>query len=174
WAIVLTGVIVMASLAQIAATQRWLLGIEIATLAAFAIVALIKVYANSAPGSLHVSAQWFNPFQIDSFGAFVNGLLLGVFIYWGWDSGVAVNEGSEDAADGPGKSAVVSTLLAIYLVVSAVAQAWGGTAQLIKRQDDVLSVLGTQVKGPIKGALLGSTAYKQLHVSDRPVVVVPG
>ena len=42
---------------------------------------------------------------------FVNGLLLGVFIYWGWDSGVAVNEESEDRADGPGKSAVVSTLL---------------------------------------------------------------
>jgi amino acid transporter len=112
-------------------------------------VALIKVYANSPPGSLHVSAQWFNPFQIDSFGAFVNGLLLGVFIYWGWDSGVAVNEESEDAADGPGKSAVVSTLLllAIYLVVSAAAQAWGGTAPLIKHQDDVLSVLGTQVFG---------------------------
>jgi hypothetical protein len=33
---------------------------------------------------------------------------------------------------------------------------------------------GTSGEGPIKGVLLGSTAYKLLHVSDRPVVVVPG
>ncbi len=33
-------------------------------------------------------------------------LLIGFFIYWGWDSGVAVNEESEDPAEGPGKAAV--------------------------------------------------------------------
>ena len=65
----------------------------------------------------------------------MNGVLLGVFIYWGWDSGVAVNEESKDAANGPGKAAIVSTvlLLVIYLVVSTAAQAYGG-AKLLDRQ----------------------------------------
>ncbi|MBV9944330.1 MAG: APC family permease, partial [Solirubrobacterales bacterium] len=68
-----------------------LLGIEIFTLALFAVVALIKVYSGHPTGSLHVSTSWFNPFNL-SWNALIAGVLLGVFIYWGWDSGVAVNE----------------------------------------------------------------------------------
>ena len=51
-------------------------------------------------GSLHVGASWFNPFDISSSSALVDGVLLGVFIYWGWDSGVAVNEESGGAERG--------------------------------------------------------------------------
>jgi amino acid transporter len=60
---------------------------------------------------------------------------------------VAVNEESEDSANGPGKAAVVSTLLllGIYLIVSAAAQAYGGPQLLIDNADDVLSVLGESV-----------------------------
>ena len=65
-----------------------------------------------------------------NFGDLVVALLLAVFIYWGWDSGVAVNEESEDPAEGPGKAAVMSTILLvlIYVVVSAAAQAFHGSA----------------------------------------------
>jgi amino acid transporter len=130
-----------------ARTQQWLLGIELATLTLFAIWAIAKVYINDPAGSLHVSASWFNPFEIDSFSALAAGVLLGTFIYWGWDSGVAVNEESEDKANGPGKAAVISTLLllAIYLITSAAAQAYAGPDQLIENADDVLSALGTSV-----------------------------
>ena len=47
------------------------------------------------------------------------GVLLGIFIYWGWDSGVAVNEESEDPAEGPGRAAVVSTLLLVAIYLSS-------------------------------------------------------
>jgi len=130
-----------------ARTQQWLLGIELATLTLFAIWAIAKVYIDDPAGSLHLSASWFNPFQIDSFSALAEGVLLGTFIYWGWDSGVAVNEESEDKATGPGKAAVISTLLllGIYLITSAAAQAYGGAHALIDNQDDVLSFLGGNV-----------------------------
>jgi amino acid transporter len=140
-----------------ARTQMFLLGAEIIALALFAVWALAKVYIDDPTGSLHVSASWFNPFAIDSWGAMVDGVLLGVFIYWGWDSGVAVNEESEDSARGPGKAAVVSTLLllGIYLVVSAAAQAYGGPQLLIDNSDDVLSVLGDKVfPGPMDKILI--------------------
>jgi amino acid transporter len=130
-----------------ARTQQFLLAAEVVILGIFAVVALAKVYGGSAPaGSLHVKAEWFNPFAL-SWSALIDGMLLGIFIYWGWDSGVAVNEESENAAEGPGKSAVVSTilLLFIYLIVSASAQAYGGTKLLIDNQNDVLSVLGNNV-----------------------------
>jgi nucleotide-binding universal stress UspA family protein len=35
-------------------------------------------------------------------------------------------------------------------------------------------VVGTWGESPIRGAILGSTPHKLLHISDRPVVVVPG
>src|SRR5262249_42952730 len=45
-----------------ARTQRWLLAAEIATLAAFAAVALVRVYAGHAgPAALHPQLNWFSP-----------------------------------------------------------------------------------------------------------------
>jgi amino acid transporter len=190
WAIVVSDVIVMANLAQIAGTYtfllfRWqsaaastgavtavgvvwivvmtwicyrgielsarlqsaLLTTEVLTLAAFAVVALVKVYADHPAGSLHVGLAWLNPFAIHGWNALINGVLLGLFIYWGWDSGVAVNEESQDSANGPGKAAVVSTvmLVLIYVIVAVAAQAYAGTSALVANQSDVLNFLGGKV-----------------------------
>jgi amino acid transporter len=131
-----------------ARTQVGLLGAEVITLAAFAVVALVKVYASDPADSLTPQLSWFNPFDL-GWSALVDGVLLGVFIYWGWDSGVAVNEESEDSREGPGRAAVVSTLLLvlIYLIVSTAAIPFSGTRVLVDNPDDVLSVLGTSVFG---------------------------
>jgi amino acid transporter len=131
-----------------ARVQTFLLSLEIFTLALFVVVALIKVYANSPTHSIHVSASWFNPFDL-SFTALIDGVLLGIFIYWGWDSGVAVNEESRDSRRGPGKAAVVSTviLLLIYVLVSAAAQAYHGPGFLSGNSSDVLNALAGQVFG---------------------------
>ena len=133
-----------------AATQRWLLTAEILTLALFAVVALVKVAVHRrADRGQPSSLEWINPFHVSSFNALVDGVLLGIFIYWGWDSGVAVNEESEDRHTGPGRAAVMSTILLvlIYVVVSFAAQAYGGEKLLVDNADDVLSVLGTEVFG---------------------------
>ncbi len=133
-----------------ARVQTILLSFEIVTLAVFTVVALIKVYANSPTGSIHVTASWFNPFDL-SWSALIPAVLLGIFIYWGWDSGVAVNEESRDRHRGPGKAAVVSTLilLLIYVLVTAAGQAYHGTAFLANpnNQNDVLNALGKEVFG---------------------------
>jgi amino acid transporter len=131
-----------------ARVQQFLLAAEIAILVVFAVVAIVKVYANAPPHSLRISGAWFNPFAL-GFKPLVDGMLLGIFIYWGWDSGVMVNEETESSAEAPGRAAVLSTLilLAIYLVVSAAAQSYGGTGVLINNSNDVLRVMGTQVFG---------------------------
>jgi amino acid transporter len=134
-----------------ARTQRWLLTAEIATLAVFAAVALTRVFTGHAPhGSLHPSLSWFNPFAVGSIGALTAGLLVGIFIYWGWDSLVTVNEETEDADTVPGKAAVMSTLilLGIYVIVSAAAIAFGGVDRLANDQSgDVLGLLAGSVFG---------------------------
>jgi amino acid transporter len=128
--------------------QQILLSFELITLVVFAIVALVKVYGSAPVHSIHVEASWFNPFDM-GWGPLIDGVLLGIFIYWGWDSGVAVNEESRNRNRGPGKAAVVSTfiLLAIYLVVTVAAQAFHGTKFLSSNSLDVLNALGKPVLG---------------------------
>jgi len=134
-----------------ARTQRWLLGAEIATLGVFAVVALGRVFTgHGIRGSIHPSLSWFNPFAVGSIGALTAGLLIGIFIYWGWDSLVTVNEETEDAETTPGKAAVMSTLilLGIYVIVSAAAIAFGGVDRLANDQSgDVLGLLAGSVFG---------------------------
>ena len=141
-----------------AAIQRWLLTAEVLILGLFAVVALIKVYSGHPAGSIEPQASWFDPTKMN-FGDMLDGVLLGVFIYWGWDSGVAVNEESEDPAEGPGKAAVISTLLlvVIYLLVATGAQAFHGPGFLEKNSEDVLNALGRPV--------LGGILYKLLIIS---------
>jgi amino acid transporter len=134
-----------------ARTQRWLLTAEIATLAVFAVVALVRVWTgHGVAGSIHPSLDWFNPLAVGSIGALTAGLLIGIFIYWGWDSLVTVNEETEDSETTPGKAAVMSTLilLGIYVVVSAAAIAFGGVDRLAGDQSgDVLGLLAGSVFG---------------------------
>jgi amino acid transporter len=133
-----------------ARTQFFLLGAEIVTLALFAVVALVKVYVGAAGyGAITPELSWLNPFATKSFSALDAGVILAVFIYWGWDTTVAVNEESEDSNHTPGVAALASTvvLLLIYVIVGVAAQAYGGVDYLIKHQDDVLSALGTEVFG---------------------------
>ena len=135
-----------------ARVQQLLLSFEVAMLAIFSVVALVDVYTVNPSHSIQPHASWFNPFAMP-FHDLIVAMLLGIFIYWGWDSGVAVNEESEDSNEGPGRAAVVSTLLlvAIYLVVSAGAQAYHGTGFIANEENasDVLNALGKGVLGSV-------------------------
>jgi nucleotide-binding universal stress UspA family protein len=45
---------------------------------------------------------------------------------------------------------------------------------LADERDARLIVVGSYGESPLKGAILGSTPHKLLHLSERPVLVVPG
>jgi amino acid transporter len=131
-----------------ARTQYFLLAAEVVVLGAFCVAALAHVYIGGQ--GTPIELDWFSPVGIPGgSSALTAGILLGVFIYWGWDSGVCVNEESEDSANGPGRAAVMSTVLLvlIYVVVAASAQAFAGTIFLKYNADDVLSALGGDVFG---------------------------
>jgi nucleotide-binding universal stress UspA family protein len=58
----------------------------------------------------------------------------------------------------------------VVIVEQAPAQA---LAELATERDARVIVIGTRGESPLRGALLGSTAHKLLHIADRPVLVVP-
>ncbi|MCU1489199.1 MAG: amino acid permease-associated region [Acidimicrobiaceae bacterium] len=136
--------------------QKALLGIELTMLLVLSVVALVKVGNGTAPlGHLVPSASWFNPFDVASFSTFVQGLLLMLFIYWGWDTAVSVNEETADKERTPGRAAVLSTLvlLATYALVIISIQSFAGLGTKgvglgnSANINDVLSPLGHAVFG---------------------------
>lgn len=130
--------------------------LEVAMLVVLSVVALVKVADGTAPaGHLTPSLSWFDPTALASFNAFMVGMLLMVFIYWGWDTTTSINEETEDPASVPGNAGVLSTflLLATYLLVVISVQSFAGTGTKgiglgnTEHQGDVISVLGSAVFG---------------------------
>jgi amino acid transporter len=138
---------------------------EIAALLLFAAVALVHVYASHPAGSIEPAVSWFDPFRMSS-TALINGMLLGVFMYWGWDCAVTVNEESTNSRTGPGQAAVTATILliVIYLVVSVASQAYAGVHGLANNASDIFagglarSVLGSPLDKLMTLAVLTSSA----------------
>lgn len=148
WIVIMTSIVVI-GIELSARTQVGLLAAEIVTLALFAIVALVKVYSGDAgPNAIDPSLDWFNPFALSA-SEISAGMLLAVFIYWGWDTTATVNEETEDPGEAPGKATVISTLilLGIYLIVAVAAQSYDGVQGLTAEPEDVLSHLGAEVFG---------------------------
>jgi amino acid transporter len=173
WIVVMTAICYV-GIEISARTQYFLLGIEILTLALFAAVALWKVYVTGTPGSVDVGLNWFSPFGLPGGStALVDGVLLGVFIYWGWDSGVCVNEESTDSSNGPGKAAVMSTILLvlIYVVVATSAQSFAGPGFLTENSEDVLGALGGSVLGSPLDKLLIITVLTSASASTQTTIL---
>jgi amino acid transporter len=132
--------------------QQLLVSLELATLTLFAVVALIDTYTRHPEGSITVAADWFNPFALGVEPLLV-GMLLGVFLYWGWDSGISVNEETKDPRSAPGRAAVLANvlLIAVFLLVSVAAQAYAGPDALAKNSHDVFAGgLASDVLGPMR------------------------
>ena len=148
WIIVMT-LICYIGIEISARLQQVLLGMEFFTLVLFSVVALVKVYTSHPPHSVEPAASWFNPFAINGISPLIDGVLLAIFLYWGWDSGVSVNEETEDPSSAPGISAMISTviLILIYVLVTTAAQAYGGLSNLVNHPDDVLAPLAHGVFG---------------------------
>ncbi|QIN84050.1 amino acid permease [Rubrobacter tropicus] len=195
WAICVTGILVVGSLADVAARYTYLfLGLDgaagskvaitlfavviivamtavcvvgtelsariqdvmiiaqVGALLLFAVVALARVFGGTAPEeSLAPRASWFSPFAVPDASALIGGLLIGVFIYWGWESSVNLTEETENSESAPGLAAVASTviLLVTYLSVTTavVAFAGVGTAREFADDDAILSTVATGVLG---------------------------
>ena len=163
WIVVMTWICYVGIEAS-ARTQWFLLGAELVALLLFAVVALVKVYTDNAVGSVKPSLSWLSPLEIPGFtwnpielfslspgssSALAGGLLVAIFIYWGWDSLVSVNEETENKERTPGVAAVTSTIILvfIYVIVSFASQAYRGSEFLVDNSDDVLSALGAEVLG---------------------------
>jgi amino acid transporter len=128
-----------------ALVQRGMIILQVGALLLFAVVALVK------GGALTPALSWFSPFAVDTLDALILGVLTGVFIYWGWESAVNLNEETEGSATAPGLAAVLSTviLLVTYVLTTTAVVAFAGLGQIADFEDDpgIFGALATDVLG---------------------------
>ncbi|WP_199706633.1 APC family permease [Amnibacterium setariae] len=136
--------------------QYALLGFELVLLLVFALTALIRVGTGQGESySIPFDWSWFNPMGMDFANVLAPALLTAIFIYWGWDSAVAVNEETKDPGRTPGRAAVLSTvlLLATYLLVTVATISFAGVGTKgvglgnPANVDDVFSAMAPEVFG---------------------------
>ncbi len=135
--------------------QKALLSIEIIMLLVMSATALVKVFSSHPPATaLHPSLSWISPSHLP-FSAFVTGLIFMLFIYWGWDTALSVNEETADKSRTPGRAGIIATvlLLVTYFIVIVAVQAFAGIGDKgvgltnPAHQFDVLSVTGGAIFG---------------------------
>lgn len=132
--------------------QRVLVFFQVGALALLVGVAFVEWITGGLPAqAIDPSLSWLNPFK-DDYSNLLSGMLLAVFIYWGWESALNLSEETEDAATAPGVAGLASTviLLATYVLVGLTVIAVAG-AKEVKQFGDNPGILGSiahDVLGP--------------------------
>jgi len=177
WALLILGSVFILAMTMItwlgielsARTQFVMLGIEIVILLGFSFWAIAKVYLDHPVGSTPLSLDWINPFNLTG-TELSQGVLLALFIYWGWDSAANVNEETRGARTATGVATLMSTVILVgtYIVVAYATTAYKGPAFLAENPDDVLT---TMVGSP--GAELLMIAVLMSAMASTQTTILP-
>ena len=124
-------------------------------LALFIALAFGGALGGASELAIGFSWGWLNPFAIESFAAFAAGLSLSIFIFWGWDTTLTVNEETTGSSSTPGRAALLTilTILGTYLLVAISAQMFAGIGEQgiglgnPDTADNVFAVLAEPVLG---------------------------
>ncbi|MET0454845.1 MAG: APC family permease [Mycobacterium sp.] len=142
--------------------QNVLIAVQFGVLIVASIIALVRVFSGTA-GAQAISPElsWLWPSGLDV-SSIAAAIILCIFIYWGWDACLAVGEETKDPGRTPGIAAVITTLILVctYVLVAYAVQSFSGFSEVgiglnnPNNTDDVLTVLGEPVAGPILASLL--------------------
>lgn len=144
--------------------QYVLVTFQVLVLVWFAVAAYMHLANGTAFDATPPRLEWFNPIGVGSFSAFAAGVSLSVFVYWGWDVVLTMNEESTDSAKTPGRAATATifVIVAIYLLVATATLAFAGIGEgeyglgNTKIQENIFAALAGPVMGPF--AILVSLA----------------
>jgi len=136
--------------------QNILLAIQYIALAVFVVAALWQFFAGTAPNPTPFEWEWFNPLAFTDWSGFTEAVLLALFIYWGWDTCLALNEETKDPKRIPGLAALLTCilLLATYVSVTVAAMMYAGLGETgtglgnEANADDVFMAIKDGLLGP--------------------------
>ncbi|MEK6735466.1 MAG: APC family permease, partial [Pseudomonadota bacterium] len=134
-------------------------------LIALAAILFMRIMQGDAASTAEpFSLEWFNPFAISSFSAFLNGFLIALFIFWGFDASLAMSEERTGSAEQAGRSGIISMTITVitYVIFSIMALAYAGIDAQDRSSltfedniDSIVTLLATDAIGT-QGALIAA------------------
>jgi amino acid transporter len=108
--------------------QAVLVGFQVAVLVLFAALAIGKAVSGGVATAIPFDANWFNPFTVGSVSAIVAGLSVSIFIFWGWDVTLTMNEETIDPQRTPGRAATLTVIVVggLYLLLAVALTMFAG------------------------------------------------
>jgi amino acid transporter len=110
--------------------QNVLITIQFGVLITVSIIALVRVFSGSAgEQAITPSLAWVWPGGLDA-SSVAAAVILCIFIYWGWDSCLAVGEETKNSDRTPGLAAIITTIILVctYVLVAYAVQSFAGSA----------------------------------------------
>lgn len=138
----------------------------------FAIVLGLGIVAMTAGTASPVRAAWFNPGEIASPGLLVGGLVLTVYVFWGWDSAFNVSE--ETTTPSQAARAGIGTIIAVlgmFLFASVMFLRALTPKELVDHGALALPYLGEKLFGPL-GSAVAALALQFSTIAVLQAVVI--
>lgn len=145
--------------------QYILVGFQVIALTWYIVAAFISVSNGTAFDPTPVSLEWFNPLAVGDLSVVIAGVSLSIFLFWGWDAVITMNEEAKDPEKTPGRAALLTILsiMAVYLLVTVATLSFAGispdgefSAGNPSNQESIFAVLSGPIMGPF--AILMSIA----------------
>jgi len=142
--------------------QYGLVGFQLLVLALF--VGLAFANWSSSETSIPFSWEWFDVTKIETFGQIAAGISLSIFVYWGWDVCLTVNEETSNGKKTAGLAGTVTAVvvLGIYLLITIATMMFAGVGTTgiglnnEENHANIFTALASPIMGPF--AILMSLA----------------
>jgi amino acid transporter len=136
--------------------QYILVAIQLVVLTAFAVSAVVQANNGSSFDPTPISLDWFNPAGIGDFSVIAAGISLSIFMFWGWDTTLTMNEETKDPKTTASRASTITVLIiiALYTLCAVGVVAWAGTgteglgAGNPENQESLFAALAGPVMGP--------------------------
>ncbi|HWL77364.1 APC family permease [Microbacterium sp.] len=159
--------------------QNVLLAIQYLALVIFVVAALWQFFAGTAPDPTPFDWAWFNPLAFSEWQGFTEAVLLALFIYWGWDTCLALNEETKDPKRIPGLAALLTCVLLLltYVSVTVAAMMYAGLGETgtglsnEANADDVFLAIKDGLLGPVGWVLVVAVLISA--VSSTQTTILP-
>jgi len=130
-----------------------------------AVVLYLRVFQGEAVSTAEsFSWEWFNPFAIPSFDVFLQGFMIALFIFWGFDASLAMSEETDGNSEQAGRSGLIAMSITVftYVVFAIAALSYAGidpdhesSLTYQKNIDSSITTLAIDILGP-QGAVVAA------------------
>lgn len=149
--------------------QYVLVSFQVAVLIFFGATAIYQYAQGNAFDASAFSWEWLNPTAVESFSLFAAGVSYSIFIFWGWDVTLTMNEETKNPDKTPGRAAALTVItivsLYLFLAISLLMYAGTGTGEHGLGNKAIQENVFHAISGPVLGPLAALVSLAVLSSS---------